>query len=84
MSREKFVPRAKSVERGIVAIREGCVEVLRIMDRGEEEGAIADDELFSSNVGSVEVLARKSAKGCGCKRDKVTNRNDNVRVQRSS
>jgi hypothetical protein len=49
MSRETFAPRAKSMERGIVAMRCSLVEVLGILDQGENS-AIADDDFFASDV----------------------------------
>ena len=64
MSKVKSVPSAKSMERSIVAIWNGLVEGLRIMDRGED-GAIVDDDLFSSNVGLLEELAWVRAQSCG-------------------
>ena len=58
LSREKLTPRVKSVVGSIVAMRNGFVKLLRIVDRGED-GAIALHDIFVRDVGLTGALARK-------------------------
>jgi hypothetical protein len=77
VAREELVPRANSMPRAIEAIRNGLVEVLRVVDRGKDS-TIANNNLFSSEVWLVEALARKSSKWSGYEMDEVADRNDDV------
>ncbi len=45
VAREELVPRANSMPRAIEAIRNGLVEVLRVVVRGKD-GTIANNNLF--------------------------------------
>jgi hypothetical protein len=64
VAREKFVPRAKSMKGSVVAVGNSLVEFLRVID-GRKNCTIANNDLFASNVGLVEVLARKRTRRGG-------------------
>lgn len=76
---EKFIPRTKSMVRNIVAVGNGLVKVLRVVDGGEDS-AIAYDNFLTSNVGLVEILGRSKTIGSGLEGDKVTDGDNDVWV----
>jgi hypothetical protein len=79
VTREELVPRAKSVEGGIMATWNGLVKSLRIVGGGEN-GTVSNNNLVVSNGRSMKALARKGASQCGHKRNQVLDRNNNVGV----
>jgi hypothetical protein len=79
VTREELVPRAKSVEGGIMATWKGLVKSLRIVGGGEN-GTASNNNLVVSNGRSMKALARKGASRCGHKRNQVLDRNNNVGV----
>jgi hypothetical protein len=79
VAREELAPSANAVKGIVKTTRNGLVEVLRVKRRGED-GTIADNDLFSSDVGLIEALARKCATRSGHKVDELTDGYDDVWV----